>query len=70
MYIMLWNGIENCVLNNEYTNIGNTSGTAKEVTIIMATTVCSLPPTKFTINGAPSPVEIPESNNTDRDSFE
>jgi hypothetical protein len=67
---MFRNGIENCVLNSEYTNTGNTSGTAREVTIIIATTVCSLPPTKFTIKGAPSPVEIPESNNTDRDSFE
>lgn len=63
---MLGNSIENSVLNNEYTNKGKT---VKEVTVMIATTVCSLPPVKFTTKGAPKPVEIPDSKNTDRYSF-
>jgi hypothetical protein len=43
---ILMNGIENCVINNEYTNIDNTIGAPKELTIIIATTVCNLAPTK------------------------
>jgi hypothetical protein len=66
---ILRNGIENSVLKKEQTNKGKTTGTVKEVTVIIATTVCSLPPIKFTTKGAFNPVEMPDSNKTDRDSF-
>ena len=38
------------------------NGTAREVTIINPTISVNLLPTKFATNGAPSPVEIPDSN--------
>jgi hypothetical protein len=66
---ILRNGVENSVLKKGQTNKGKTTGTVKEVTVIIATTVCILPPIEFTTKGAPNPVEMPDSNKTDRDSF-
>jgi hypothetical protein len=43
-----------------------TNGTATEVTIIMPITRGSRPPMRFTTNGAPRPVEIPERSRTGR----
>ena len=58
-------GIEKLVLKKRNIKIGNMKGTDNEVVIINPTTIGNLPPTKFTTNGDPSPVEIPDNKNTD-----
>src|SRR5581483_3828322 len=64
-------GILNCELpSNEYTMAGSTNGTARDVTITIATTKdsCRLffSPSRVTLitNGAPRPVETPDNNST------
>ena len=52
-------------LKKRNTKIGNINGTANEVVIINPTTIGNLPPTKFTTNGEPSPVEMADNKNTD-----
>src|SRR6185436_2226505 len=62
--IICGNGISNCDPTTVYTMKGSTKGTASEVVIIMPTTSGSLPPTRLTTNGAPSPVEMPDRRST------
>ena len=58
-------GIAKVLLKKRNIKIGNINGTANEVIIINPTTIGNLPPTKFTTNGDPSPVEMADSKNTD-----
>lgn len=58
-------GIANLSLKNKNTNNGRVKGTTKELEIIKPTTTGSFPPTKFTTNGEPKPVDIPDNKNTD-----
>lgn len=58
-------GIAKLPLKKRSTKIGNINGTANEVVIINPTTIGNLPPTKFTTNGEPSPVEMADNKNTD-----
>ena len=58
-------GIAKLPLKKRNTKIGNINGTANEVVIINPTTIGNLPPTKFTTNGEPSPVEMADNKNTD-----
>jgi hypothetical protein len=58
-------GIAKLLLKKRNIKIGNINGTANEVVIINPTTIGNLPPTKFTTNGEPSPVEMADSKNTD-----
>ncbi len=58
-------GIAKLPLKKSNTKIGNINGTANEVVIINPTTIGNLPPTKFTTNGEPSPVEMADNKNTD-----
>ena len=62
-------GIVKLLLNKINIKLGNTNGTDSEVTIINPTTIGSLPPTKFTTKGDPSPVDIPDNKNTDNIKF-
>ena len=58
-------GIAKLPLKKSNTKIGNIKGTANEVVIINPTTIGNLPPTKFTTNGEPSPVEMADNRNID-----
>jgi hypothetical protein len=62
-------GIAKLLLKKRYIKIGNIKGTDNEVVIINPTTSGNLPPTKFTTNGDPSPVDIPDNKNTDNIKF-
>ena len=63
-------GIAKLLLKKRNIKIGNIKGTDNEVVIINPTTSGNLPPTKFTTNGDPSPVDIPDNKNTDNIKFE
>src|SRR6187431_3338342 len=62
-------GIVKLLLKKRNIKLGNTNGTESEVAIINPTTIGSLPPTKFTTKGDPSPVDIPDNKNTDNIKF-
>ena len=62
-------GIAKLLLKNRNIKIGNKNGTDNEVAIINPTTIGNLPPTKFTTNGDPSPVDMPDNKNTDNIKF-
>jgi hypothetical protein len=62
-------GIAKLLLKKRNIKIGNIKGTDNEVVIINPTTSGNLPPTKFTTNGDPSPVDIPDNKNTDNIKF-
>ena len=62
-------GIAKLLLKKRNIKIGNINGTDNEVAIINPTTIGNLPPIKFTTNGDPSPVEMPDNKNTDNIKF-
>jgi len=62
-------GIVKLLLKKRNIKLGNTNGTDSEVAIIRPTTIGNLPPTKFTTKGDPSPVDMPDSKNTDNIKF-
>jgi hypothetical protein len=62
-------GIAKLLLKKINIKIGNKKGTDNEVVITNPTTNGNLPPTKFTTNGDPSPVEIPDNKNIDNIKF-
>jgi hypothetical protein len=62
-------GIAKLLLKKRNIKNGNIKGTDNEVVIINPTTSGNLPPTKFTTNGDPSPVDMPDNKNTDNIKF-
>ena len=62
-------GIVKLLLKKRNIKLGNKNGTDTEVAIINPTTIGNLPPTKFTTKGDPSPVDMPDSKNTDNIKF-
>jgi hypothetical protein len=62
-------GIAKLLLKKRNIKIGSIKGTDNEVVIINPTTSGNLPPTKFTTNGDPSPVDMPDNKNTDNIKF-